>query len=75
MDPAQYIDPSLGVPAGAPATSLPGSISTTPQQMVNNSQGKILKIILSDSEISKQFTGCQLKPIKPFKPFFDHQTY
>lgn len=55
MDPAQYIDPSLGVPAGAPATSLPGSISTTPQQMVNNSQGKILKIIMSDSEISKQF--------------------
>ena len=39
MDPAQFIDPSLGVPAGTPATPLPGSVST-PQQITSDVQGK-----------------------------------
>ena len=39
MDPAQFIDPSLGVPAGTPATSLPGSVSA-PQQITSDVQGK-----------------------------------
>ena len=39
MDPAQFIDPSLGVPAGTPATSLPGSVSS-PQQITSDVQGK-----------------------------------
>ena len=38
MDPSQYVDAPSGVPAGTPATSLPGSIST-PQQVMNGPQG------------------------------------
>ena len=46
MDPAQFIEPSLGVPAGTPATSLPGSVST-PQQITSDVQGKGIENVLS----------------------------
>ena len=46
MDPSQFIDPSLGVPAGTPTTSLPGSVSA-PQQIINDVQGTGKELFLS----------------------------